>query len=696
MLHEERRFQFRQRLCQVHPADIRDDSLAATDSEFVLFDGLVISIPDDASDVIITAAKDFCDFLFTSMNISARYAKKSGGEISIVVDPSYGSYKAFQVDVTANGILITAHDDRGAAQGLFYLEDEMSVRHAPFVSYGQTQRAPLFSPRMTHSGYMLDEFPDTHLAQIAHAGMDALLVMTCDVNESLWGYTDFNDLIHRAAKWGLDVYAYSYYRSKKHPDDPDADAHYESTYGELFRQCPGFKGVVLVGESVGFPSKDPNASPLPYDANNIDGVPCSKPSADFWPCTDYRQWLLKLQSIIYKYNPDADIVFWSYNWGWANTEARQALIRNLPKGISLLVTFETYTQIPAIDGNYEHVYDYTLAFEGPGYYFKTEAEVAKECGIRLYSQTNTAGNTWDFGGIPYEPMPGQWLKRMKAVVDARETYGLCGVMENHQYGFTPSIISDLAKYVYDTGCADAEPELLRIIQRHFGFGHQQEIYDALEKWSEAIRFLPPTGEEQCGAFRIGPSYPFSIKGQYIPPYDKSSKGHFTTPKYPLFNRGEVGVPALSGVRLPMEVKMLQTMLKLMQEGGQMLEAIPDKNDALLYLINLGQFIEHVIRSGINLKHWFYVTTRMGIEPDAATAAALVEEADRILNEERVNVLETLPIVKRDSRLGWDPRMEYVCDPARLEWKLRLLDYVQNTELAQHRSCCNFHPEDWGL
>jgi hypothetical protein len=35
--------------------------------------------------------------------------------------------------------------------------------------------------------------------------MDAILVMTNDVNESLWGYTDFNDLIRRAEKWGLDV-----------------------------------------------------------------------------------------------------------------------------------------------------------------------------------------------------------------------------------------------------------------------------------------------------------------------------------------------------------------------------------------------------------------------------------------------------------------------------------------------------------
>ena len=34
-------------------------------------------------------------------------------------------------------------------------------------------------------------------------------------------------------------------------------------------------------------------------------------------------------------------------------------------------------------------------------------------------------------------------------------------------------------------------------------------------------------------------------------------------------------------------------------------------------------------------------------------------------------------------------MEYVCDPARIQWKLRLLDYVQNTELEEYRLCANY-------
>lgn len=691
MRKEEKRYQFRERLSVVHPENIRDDSVIVPEDAFLFEDGVVISLPADCGEVTVTGARDFCDFLFDSMGVSARFAKKPGGAVIIRIDPDYGTYKAFKAEVNSSGILITAHDERGAAQGLFFLEEEMSANHSPFVCNGCTERAPLFSPRMTHSGYMLDEFPDSHLAQIAHAGMDALMVMTCNENMSLWGYTDFNDLIRRAAKWGLDVYAYIYFRSEKHPDDPEADAHYESTYGALFRQCPGFKGAILVGEIVGIPSKDPKASPLPYDRNFVDGIPADKPSADFWPCTDYSPWLEKIQKIIYQYRPDADIVFWSYNWGWANTEDRQALIRTLPKGISLLVTFETFEQIPALDGVYEQVYDYSLAFAGPGHYFISEAQVAKDCGVRLYSQTNTSGSTWDFGGIPYEPMPGQWLNRAKGVLEARKEYGLCGLMENHQYGFTPSIVSEMMKYVYETGSVDVEAEMKRILHRHFGFSHTDTILAALEKWSEAIRSLPPTGEEQCGVFRIGPSYPFSIAGTYLPPGDESSKALFATGKYPLFNRGDIGVPAVSGVRLPVEKKMLQNMLDLMQQGCKLLESIPEPNEELQYLLNLGRFIACVVTSGIHLKEWFLTTTRLTIEPDNRVVAELIEEADRILNAERDNVLAALPLVQMDSRLGWDPRMEYYSDPKRLQWKLKLLDYVQKTELGQYRACCNFKP-----
>ena len=60
----------------------------------------------------------------------------------------------------------------------------------------------------------------------------AILVFTKDVNRTSFGYLDFNDLIRRAKRYGIDVYAYSKMLSDKHPSDPNAEEYYES--GEKF------------------------------------------------------------------------------------------------------------------------------------------------------------------------------------------------------------------------------------------------------------------------------------------------------------------------------------------------------------------------------------------------------------------------------------------------------------------------------
>ncbi len=673
MLNEEKKYEFRKRLLQVNRPDIRDWDAFLLADEYSLGARAKLYIPKD--EIVYTAARDFLDFMYVSMGTSAGLCFNADeADIVVALDESYEGYKSYRLTVTAEGIRILAHDGRGAAQALYHLEDRMRTRRAPFLKHGTTERSPLYSPRMVHSGYRLDEYPDEHLLQIAKAGMDAILVYVRGVNKTRSGFLDFNELISRAARHGLDVYAYSEMRVFVHPDAPDAWEQNDAAYGELFRQCPGFKGVVLVGESIGIPTKDPNAAPCPYYENNTDGIPTGKASADMWPCMDYADWLELLKSVIRPIKPDADIVFWTYNWGNKPEEHRVNLIRTLPRDISLLVTFEMFHKYNIGDA-VGYCADYTLSFEGPGAYFKSEAEAAKARGIRLYAMTNTAGLTWDMGMIPYEPMPYQWIKRYKAMKECRDLWGLCGLMESHHFGFWPSFVSEVAKEAFDEGGEDCENALANALKRHYGAEHARTVDKALALWSEAITYYIPSNEDQYGAFRTGPAYPFNLNK-----IAKQPGFEFTLPTYPMDN---VGNGSLSGMRIGGEIASLDHMLSLMQEGQLILESIAEPNEELAYLVNFGRYLVCYVQTGVNAKRWHRYVMQLKSESDPVKLEGLIGEAEALLKGEYANVEAAIPCVRKDSRLGWEPMQEYRCRAEHLQWKLRQLEYVLNTELPMY-------------
>ncbi len=522
-------------------------------------------------------------------------------------------------------------------------------------------------------------FPNEHLLQIAKAGMDAILLYVTDVDKTPRGYLDFNELIYRASRYGIDVYAYSYMRVFIHPDDANARARYDSVYGRLFRHCPKLKGVVLVGESIGFPSRDPDAAPCPYYDNNIEGIPSGKPSADMWPCYDYSEWLSMIRDVIFAANPNADVVFWTYNWGNAPRDKRVKLIRSLPKDVSLLVTYEMFHKYKI--GNYVgHCADYTLSFVGPGEYFTSEAEAAHECGIRLYAMTNTGGLTWDMGLIPYEPMPYQWIERYKTMRECHDKWGLCGIMESHHYGFWPSFISQLARQAFEDGSADYETILLGVLRRNYG-GNAELVDRALKLWSEAITYYTPTNEDQYGAFRIGAQYPFNLGKTLKSPTMPITGGDFALPKYPIDN---VGKGSLSAMRIKAEIASLDRMLELLKEGQAILESAVEPNTELEYLINFGRYLITYVMTGVSAKRWYRFVTKMQTSDVESEVLEAIEGAEALIRAEQQNVEAAVECVKFDSRLGWEPRMEYRSTVDMFNWKKRQLDYVLNTEIAAYR------------
>ena len=692
MLNTEKNYDFRKAMLEIHKKDLRDFSIKPETDEFEIKEGMRIVIDENASDVIITAAKDFADYLYTSMGISL-FVKKGtpiDGEIYIATKneikadlKTADSYKGFMVDVN-DKITVCGFDDRGAAQGLYFLEDEMSEKRAPYLTKKVTRRKPLFSPRMVHSGYGLDEYPDEHLSAIAHTGRDAILVFTKAANITPYGYLDFNELIHRAAKYGVDVYAYSYLKTAVHPEDANAKEVYESLYGKLFKECPGLKGIILVGESVEFASKDPRVCRVGGE-DGITDVPTGKPRPGWFPCYDFPQWIELVRDSVRKYNPDADIVFWTYNWGWAPKKERLELIENMPTDVSLLVTYEMFESYK-LENITEYCADYTLVFEGPGQYYLSEAEAAKKRGIKLYSMTNTGGMTWDMGVIPYVPAPHQWIKRYKGILNSNKEHGLCGLMEGHHYGYYPSFIGELSNIVLSDTEMTIEEHLSHILSKYFGRENVSKTDKALQCWSEAITHFTPSDEDQYGPFRIGPAYPLCLRRNInIPcaPY-----AHFGAricfPDYPRYPSNDEPLNTVDTLRIPVEVRSLEKAKKHMEQGIEILETINSKNDELLRLINLGKYISSIISTGINVKKWAIAKRKLLSVQDRDEINTLFKTLREIAEEELKNAESAIPLVEADSRLGWEPSMEYIGHKENIEWKIRQVKYVLDTELPRYK------------
>lgn len=68
-----------------------------------------------------------------------------------------------------------------------------------------------FSPRMVHSAFGIDSYPDDYLSAVAKAGVDSILVYISDPPDvtRTGKHENIGEIVDKAAKFGLAVYAYA-------------------------------------------------------------------------------------------------------------------------------------------------------------------------------------------------------------------------------------------------------------------------------------------------------------------------------------------------------------------------------------------------------------------------------------------------------------------------------------------------------
>lgn len=611
--------------------------------------------------------------------------------------------KSAAIGVSRSSVLVSAANDRALAKAVFRLEEEMKLAEAPILPLGRMDCAPLFSPRMTHSGYELDTFPDEYLEAVAHAGMDAILVYAghpdsnlhgFDDPDPLWpgftmGLCDFETLAYRAAGYGLDLYVYSQMKCDVHPDDPGAREYYDASFGQLMRSAPSIKGLVLVGESFDFPSKDPHTCGVSYQYRK-EGE--TRPSPGWYPCKDYPRLLEVVGDVARSANPDVELVFWSYNWGWAPKEERVRLVRELPKGTTLLVTFEMWESFTDDCGRTAQIDDYSICFAGPSSIFTDEAQAARECGVKLYAMANTGGRTWDCGVVPYMPTPGQWIERYGKLREAASRYGLCGIMENHHYGWMPSFLGHLASNAFSVDAEDDAARLGRVAAHYFGDGAKY----ALEGWrlfDDGIRKIVASNFDQYGPLRSGPSYPLL--------YDQRPEEiHYPQTRHTMHKPGGIWAypysdPVFGNVDFSLlRLERMEYLLDAFARGNGLLSKAASmargaKRKRAERILNTSRFLECVFATAINVMRW-----NMALRIHRAKGDVSREEERKVCSalgfgnrptgmecylfmreialRERKNVKKALSLFRKDSLLGYEPSMEYAFDEETAAYKLGLM------------------------
>lgn len=98
------------------------------------------------------------------------------------------------------------------------------------------------------------------------------------------------------------------------------------------------------------------------------------------------------------------------------------------------------------------------------------------------------------------------------------------------------------------------------------------------------------------------------------------------------------------------------------------------------MLGLGQFIRRCVQTTINTKRWWQLKQQLLAATEEAQVDSLKAQLTALGEAEIANAQGAIPLVEADSRLGWEPSMEYMCDREHLEWKIAQVRRVLNEEL----------------
>jgi hypothetical protein len=144
--------------------------------------------------------------------------------------------------------------------------------------------------------------------------------------------------------------------------------------------------------------------------------------------------------------------------------------------------------------------------------------------------------------------------------------------------------------------------------------------------------------------------------------------------------GNSGMPQF---RLEQEIESLDKMREYLSKAIRMLMLLETKlqgwqQEECGRLCNLAKYLDCCALTIIHSKQWHLRRWRIKALPDAELVLRLLKEMIEIGGNEIRNAEDALPLLEADSRLGWEPSMEYNGGVRNVKWKIR-----QTRQVIEH-------------
>lgn len=138
-------------------------------------------------------------------------------------------------------------------------------------------------------------------------------------------------------------------------------------------------------------------------------------------------------------------------------------------------------------------------------------------------------------------------------------------------------------------------------------------------------------------------------------------------------------------RIDGEIKSLQKMRALQKQARLELEAIAEKLEGIrkedcLRLCNMIAYMENTALTAIHAKQWAKLRWKFFMLTEKEDLRNWVDQMIALAEAEIKNAEATIPLAEADSRLGWEPSMEYIGNVRHLKWKMKQTRQVIDNEL----------------